>query len=80
MTKYLGLFLFIASFNSYGANTNAVLMLRAVVPEVTKVEVKMDKNGPRAIVHTNHKGKHHSGPKFLIKKYSTHYLVSVTHP
>jgi len=80
MKKYLGFYLFLLSFHSYGANTSAMLVLRAIVPEVTTVEVTMEKNGPKAILHTNHKGKHHPIPKFLIKKHATHYLVSVTHP
>ena len=80
MTKYLGPFLFLISFNSFAGNTSAMLVLRAIVPEVTKVEVRMDKHGPKAVLHTNHKGKHHPVPKFLIKKHSTHYLVSVTQP
>jgi hypothetical protein len=79
MTKYLGLFLFTLTFNAF-AGTNAILMLRAVVPEKTKVEVKMEKSGPKATYLTNHKGKFVSSPKFLIKKHSSHYLVSVTHP
>lgn len=80
MTKYLGLFLLILSTNTFAGNTNAMLVLRAIVPEVMKVEIKMDKNGPKAVLHTNHKGKYHPVPKFVIKKHSTHYLVSVTHP
>lgn len=80
MTKYLGLFLFTLSFNAV-AGTNTILVLRAVVPEKTKVEVNMDKKtGPKAVYHTNHKGKFISAPKFLIKKHSSHYLVSITHP
>ncbi len=80
MTKYLGLFLFTLSFNAIAGNTNAILMLRAIVPEKLTVQVKMEKSGPKAFLHTNHKGKYHSTPKFLIKKHSSHYLVSVTHP
>lgn len=79
MTKYLGLFVLILSSQAM-AGTNSMLVLRAIVPEVMKVEVKLDKKGPQAILHTNNKGKHHSMPKFLIKKHESHYLVSVTQP
>lgn len=79
MKTYLFLISFILSLSSFGASTNSALVLRAIVPPVIKVEVKMDKTGPRAVFHSNLKG-HKLLPKAFIYKKDTHYLVSITHP
>lgn len=54
-------------------------MLRAVVPEKFKVEVKMTENGPKVLLHSNNR-RHRHLPKFKIDKKEGNYLVSVTHP
>lgn len=78
MKKYLGCFLFVLSLEC-SANSSAVLLLRAVVPTQMKVSVTMEKTGPRGIIHSNMKHGH-TLPKFVYKKKTSHYLVSIIHP
>jgi hypothetical protein len=80
MSKYLGLFILIFTYQAHATNTNAALILRAIVPTVMKVDIKMGHNGPIATLKTNSRALHQALPKFKIHKYSHHYLVSVTHP
>lgn len=82
MAKYLGLFLFLISFQIEAKSTGATLILRAFVPEKYKVEVTIKNGKPIAhLLANHHRGEAGFGPRFKISKLKgKQYLVSVVHP
>lgn len=82
MKKYLGLILLTLTFQIEAKSTGATLMLRAIVPEMYKVEISFKNGKPTAHLTANHHRKDPGfGPRFKVSKLKgKQYLVSVVHP
>lgn len=79
MKNYLGFFLLLFTFEAFSKNTNSVLLLRGVVPVLYQIDIKMEKDGPKASIYSNHKGQRVL-PRYKVTKQENNYLVSIVHP
>ena len=80
MKHFLGLLLLCLPLSTYARSNSATLYLRAVVPTVYKVDVRMGAKGPIVKVSSNHPHHRKHGLRIKISQFKNVRMVALTQP